>query len=657
MTTSSQPLVFNGINAATGSYLLPEMTIEDVSRLARGETLSAAHAEDLQIRDFLQTQRTFRIAADHDPKDLGQTGWGVLFARGADPAIREALAELLDHRQAAASTISEGRYREYSGDDGYRTGESAYDFLARFGTGPGPANPDKVPYYVLIVGDPETIPFSFQYQLDVERAVGRLHFETLEEYAQYARSVVVAESGQGRPRRAVFFGVRNNDDPATGMSHDDLVLPLADALGGKREQWAVETVGGPGQATKARLREQFAGDAGAPALLFTASHGMGFPLDDPRLLSQQGALLCQDWPGPNAHRGPIPQDFYLAADDIGDEARLLGMIAFHFACYGAGTPRLDDFAHYMYEEVAPVAPHAFVAALPQRLLGHPKGGALAVVGHVERAWGYSFHWPVAGPQIDVFESALLQLMDGMPLGAALEFFNGRYAELSTILTQELNAIKQQNLIPNDVKLAGIWIANNDARGYAIIGDPAVRLPTAGSTAANGPEEIEPITTISGSTPPGTPAAGLTDVSPPVNAATALPSYGWFWGEDARIRELPERFVAALENITSNIGTALNTMVQDVTSVHVETYVSDDLSRVSYDPTTRRLAGPVSPRAITHVTVDGDTYVVVPEGVAGVDEKLWKQHLETVERAQEYRAELLRTAVSSASSLLGLGNKG
>ena len=442
--------IFNGVDATTGGYLVPPMTPAEV--LAR-----------LRERPAEPTARA--LMPGFDPRDLGESGWGVIFPRGADPAVREALRPLLAHRRQQA----EGRYRELE----LRPGEDLDGFLVRHGRGPGPVHPDRMPYYLLLAGDPGEISFGFQSRLDLQHAVGRLCFDTPEEYERYALGVVRAETGRsGRDPLLNLFGPRTPDDPATQLSADHLLTPLAARLDGAVPGWRVRLTAGEG-ATRKALEGILRGDGGRPALLFTASHGLGYPCGDPRQLDRQGALLCQDWPGPGAWRGEIPPGWSFAAEDLEEGADVAGLIAFCFACHGAGTPRLDDFTHRNGWQPRPIAPRDFVARLPQRLLAHPGGGALAVVGHVERAWAYSFLWRDAA-QVDVFESTLRLLMDGWPVGAAMEAFNQRYAELAALLAEALRRTYAGEPV-DEREVSRLWTAHNDARGFVVLGDPAVRV--------------------------------------------------------------------------------------------------------------------------------------------------------------------------------------
>ena len=201
---------------------------------------------------------------------------------------------------------------------------------------------------------------------------------------------------------------------------------------------------------------------------------MGYSKDSERQRRYTGALTCQDWPG-TSYTGPV-RDFFFAGEDLASDARIAGMIAMFFACYGAGSPQFDEFYQKkgMNSERRQIAPEPFLAELPKRMLAHPKGGALAVIGHVDRAWDYSFRAGKTIVQLGTFESVIKEILEGFPVGAALERFSRRYSELASDTTTELNEVNDGKR-PDEKLLSSLWCASNDARNYVVVGDPAVRL--------------------------------------------------------------------------------------------------------------------------------------------------------------------------------------
>lgn len=455
---------FNGIDASTGRYLIEPCAVELLHELSRRDVATSMRHEAVDAHDE-RRRGLMRPVAGIDERNLEETGWGVVFPWRQDPAIKEALSSLLEWRRRQAGE----HYLELI----YEGSKTELQFLADHGKGPGPVDPAIIPYYLLLVGGPAQISFDFQYQLAVEFAVGRLDLETPADYERYAEVVVHAEKRRGAERRAIFFGVSNPDDNATAVSQKHLIKPLADDFERRAsiEGWKIERVYDR-QATKGRLRKILESPNTSGSFLFTASHGVGFTRDAILQRARQGAILCADWPGPRKWRGGVPEDFYFSANDLSDQVSVDGSIVMAFACYSAGTPQMDSFYHREGYR-SRIAPSDFIARLPQRLLAR---GALAFIGHIDRAWTFSFLWPQAKAQRAVFESTLVSLLQGQPIGAAMDYFGIRHATLAALLIQRKTRGRRVSTLRDPLSLPSLWTAYYDAKSYVILGDPAVRFP-------------------------------------------------------------------------------------------------------------------------------------------------------------------------------------
>ena len=396
--------------------------------------------------------------ADYRWNDLSRAGWGVIFPRNCGGRRMQALSRLLQKRSAQAGE----RYRSFE----YEPWEDADAFLSKRGVGPGSIIPARVPFYLLIVADPGEIPFSFQYQLDVQYAVGRVSFPDLDDYRLYAENIAAAEeSPVGEYRQAALFGIENQGDELTAISSQNLAQALFEKLG-EEKAFLIR----PEDTSKAKLQELIQSSR-SPSLLFTAGHGVFLEPDNDRIRDLQGALICNDWqPGRT-----MGSECYFAADDVKCNLDLRGTIPFHFACFSAGTPRHDQFARMSGATDTELTDDPFVAKLPQEWL---RRGAPAVIGQVGKAYTQSFLWKEAGSQVQSFERTLKSLSKGNRVGLAMESFGQRYADLATRLVESRIKRRAQDDVPENPEEAHLWVGLIDARSYVVLGDPAAKLPVA-----------------------------------------------------------------------------------------------------------------------------------------------------------------------------------
>lgn len=405
-----------------------------------------------------------------DPGDPRVAGWTFL-VNSADPQrneIETILEPLAEHR-GMADPKEPLLYNSESSDEWFDWLEDNYYALE--------LEEKQVPQYLLIVGGADQVPFRFQSILDTVANVGRVDFDTLDDLKHYADKLIRIETATTPlvTKEAILFAPDGGLPDPTYFSREYMIQPLAehieDELG-----FATHTIIGD-DATKKNLKDALS--AKNPAIVYTASHGLGAtdePFDTQKRYN--GAICCQ-------HRGVLTLDSLFSADDVPlDQPFLEGSVFFQFACFGYGTPAESDYAHWLTEVPEQYTDADFVAALPKRLLAHPRG-PIAFIGHLDTAFLHGFA-DVEDPfilerwhtRIAPFVKAVDQLLGVQPSGLAMHDMNMRYSVCSAMITNTYDRQRRGRLTwtPRlEARFLDNWITRGDAQNYMIFGDPAVRL--------------------------------------------------------------------------------------------------------------------------------------------------------------------------------------
>lgn len=443
-----------------------------------------------------------------DPQSLPAQRWGVIAPTGPDGDRLLALIEpLIAHRtegqrapvkifrvSPTLDTLDAARWKRRVFDRGGAI--------------------DALPRYQLILGDLDQVPMALQQVLQTDSYVGRLAFDTDAGYAAYVAKVIDAETQPSSARRgpAVLYTV-HDQTAATQVGFEHLARPCLELLRarlamGDFEGDAVLDDGQRAPSLDALMR---AAAWDRPGVLFTISHGLGAPKagwpDPARMRRFQGALSVGD--------------DILDGDGLTIKPFANKGLWFSLACYSAGTPARSAY-HPWLEDLAklgeadtvaaalaglpPPGARPFIAAGPKAALANPNG-PMAVIGHVDLAWSYSFS-DTDGRALNRpgrFAHVIRAALRGDRLGTAHRNLARFAAQASTELTGMYDQIARGGRV-DPIRQAQVWMLRQDISDYVLLGDPAARLPFART---NAQPVAAPVTAPSSTTATALTGAALT----------------------------------------------------------------------------------------------------------------------------------------------------
>lgn len=451
-----------GTEAASGA-LSPNATAWALQgAIARVTRLAGASAPGLDLADWNDPRVGWGIVlADRDSDDLSDA------QKAAAHDAPEAIRALLEARNNAPvfryrSDSKDGRLRRY-----YANGRQPADLWVQGKR--GVETDTAVPRYLLIVGSPRDIPWSFQYRLQTDAFVGRLDLDD----AGLSRYVAALLDGwKQAPRHVdnpVLWAVDHGHPDITRLMRKSIAEPLHAAFAKSGFDPRLLT---DADASHALLRAALA--ERQPAFVLTSSHGATFPLDDANAMKAQMGL-------------PVDCDHELLdIEALSGQWNPGGALWYAHACCSAGADRpskfqgLADAGSSLGRTLAGIADAGpCIAPLPQALLGAANPLA-AFIGHVEPTFDWTLRDPDTGQRMTdtLIIDTLFTALHGQgrpPVGMAMDAY---YDAVAGLLLDHVDALDAFNAHEDgaDARARKAKLLAMDRLAMVILGDPTVRLP-------------------------------------------------------------------------------------------------------------------------------------------------------------------------------------
>lgn len=474
--------------------------------LAAADTRRPTLSRDLRVdgetlprpRDG-RNDETLRGDPMADPNDLARQRWGLVVPEGAagDALLARVrrLREAREEEQGAAAL----EYRVPEGMDANAAQRWVREVYL------DEERPERErPRFLLLLGDADQVSMELQLALSAEAFPGRLALAEPGALEAYVEKALWRPPRPPPPTRALLYTAHDGSSAAeagwTGLVEPSLRRLCAAKKDEALPLGAVEELGdpfSPGADDLLRPCAEATGD-----ILLTLSHGVGAPRGGwsgrDTMVAEQGALV-------------LGKDL-LRAPDLEGAAFLSHGFWLCVSCFGLGTPSESSFypwlerlaasgewrglARQVLASLEGVGGRGFLAELPRAALASPRG-PLAFLGHLDLTWTCSFQEAGGAGQSrsSRFSAVIEGLAKGARAGVATAALTRHFASANTALTNlyERSERAQVNGRPDPVsplERAQHWMQRQDLAGWALLGDPAVRLPGAGAATAPAPR-LEP----------------------------------------------------------------------------------------------------------------------------------------------------------------------